>query len=103
MLGNIIGIVENEVLLKLAIDISKFENLINVHVIMEDGDRKLVGEIIDIKEGIAYVNLLGEIIGDKFIFGVMVKPSFSSVVKLISKEKIPMIIGVDNYRENTDI
>lgn len=57
MLGNIIGIVENEVLLKLAIDISKFENLINVHVIMEDGDRKLVGEIIDIKEGIAYVNL----------------------------------------------
>ena len=31
MLGNIIGIVENEVLLKLAIDINKFENLINVH------------------------------------------------------------------------
>lgn len=103
MLGNIIGIVENEVLLKLAIDISKFENLINVHVIMEDGERKLVGEIIDIKEGIAYINLLGEIINDKFIFGVMVKPSFSSIVKLISKEKIPMIIGVDNYKENTDI
>lgn len=103
MLGNIVGVVENEVLLKLAIDISQFENLINIHVVMDDGNRMLVGEIIDIKDGIAHINLLGEIINDKFVFGVMVKPSFSSVVKLISKEKIPMIIGVDNYKENTDI
>ncbi len=103
MLGNIIGIVENEVLLKLVIDVSKFENLINVHVVMDDGDRKVVGEIIDIKENVAHINLLGEIINNKFIFGVIVKPSFSAVVKLISKEKIPMIIGVENYRENVDI
>ncbi len=103
MLGQIIGIVENEVLLKLAIDINKFENLINVHVIMEDNNRKLVGEIIDIENNVAHINLLGEIIDNKFVFGVIVKPSFSSVVKLISKEKIPMIIGVENYKENIDI
>ena len=103
MLGNIIGIVENEVQLKLAIDVNQFENLINVHVIMEDGERKIVGEIIDIKDNIAYINLLGEIVNDKFVFGVIVKPSFSSVVKLISKEKIPMIIGIENYQENRDI
>ena len=103
MLGKIIGIVENEVQLKLAIDVNQFENLINVHVVMEDGERKIVGEIIDIKDNIAYINLLGEIVNDKFVFGVIVKPSFSSVVKLISKEKIPMIIGVENYQENRDI
>lgn len=103
MLGNIIGIEENSVLIKLAIDINQFENLINVHVIMDDDKRKIVGEIIDIKDGIAYINLLGEIVNNKFIFGVMVKPSFSSVVKLISKEKIPMIIGVENYKENVDL
>ncbi len=103
MLGNIIGVVENQVLLKLAIDLNKFENLINIHVIMDDGTRKIVGEIIDIKDNIAYINLLGEIIDNKFVFGVMVKPSFNSVVKLISKEKIPMIVGVENYQENIDI
>jgi len=103
MLGNIIGIEENTVLLKLAIDISRFENLINIYVIMEDGKRIVVGEITDIKEGVAYINLLGEIIDNKFVFGVIVKPSFSSVVKLISKEKVPMIIGVENYRENVDL
>lgn len=103
MLGSIIGIEENMLLLKLNIDLDKFENLINVHVIMEDDKRKIVGEIVDIKEGIAYINLLGELINNKFVFGVIVKPSFSSSVKLISKEKIPMIIGVENYRENYDL
>ena len=103
MLGNIVGVVENQVLLKLAIDLNRFENLINIHVIMDDGNRKIVGEIIDIRDNIAYINLLGEIIDNKFVFGVMVKPSFNSVVKLISKEKIPMIVGVENYQENVDI
>jgi hypothetical protein len=103
MLGSIIGIEENTVLLKLNIELDKFENLINIHVIMEDEKRKIIGEITDIKSGIAYINLLGEIINNKFVFGVIVKPSFSSSVKLISKEKIPMIIGTENYRENIDL
>lgn len=103
MLGTIIGIEENQVLLKLAIDVENFNNLINIHVVMEEGNRKIVGEIINIKEGIAYINLLGEIINNNFVFGVIVKPAFSSTVKLISKEKIPMIIGVENYKENQDL
>lgn len=103
MIGKIIGIEENVVLLKLAIDLEKFENLINVHVIMEDEKRKIIGEISDIKQDTAYINLLGEIIDNKFVFGVIVKPSFNSSVKLISKEKIPMIIGVEDYREEKDL
>ena len=70
---------------------------------MEDLDDLIVGEISTIKEGIAYVNLLGEIIDNKFVFGVIKKPSFAASVKLISKEKIPMIISVDNYQENKDL
>ncbi len=103
MLGHIVGIVDEQILLKLAIDITKFENLVNVYVIIEDNNKKIIGEIIDIKDGIAYINLLGELINDKFVFGVMVKPSFSSIVKLISKEKVPMIISIDNYQEDKDV
>ena len=103
MLGHIVGIVYEQILLKLAIDITKFENLVNVYVIIEDNNKKIIGEIIDIKDGIAYINLLGELINDKFVFGVMVKPSFSSTVKLISKEKVPMIISIDNYQEDKDV
>ena len=103
MLCYIVGIVDEQILLKLAIDITKFENLVNVYVIIEDNNKKIIGEIIDIKDGIAYINLLGELINDKFVFGVMVKPSFSSTVKLISKEKVPMIISIDNYQEDKDV
>ena len=103
MLGTIVGIEEDTVLLKLAIDLNNFQNLVNLHVVMEDKDKLLVGEIIDIKEGIAYINLIGEFIDNKFVFGVIRKPSFSSTVKLISKEKIPMIISVADYKEREDI
>ena len=103
MLGTIVGIEEDTVLLKLAIDLNNFQNLVNLHVVMEDKDKLLVGEIIDIKEGIAYINLVGEFIDNKFVFGVIRKPSFSSTVKLISKEKIPMIISVADYKEREDI
>lgn len=103
MLGNIIGVEENTVLIKLNIDLNKFDSLINLHVIMENGDRKIVGEIADIKENVAYVNLLGEIINNRFVFGVIRKPSFASTVKLISKEKIPMIIGMETEVENKSL
>ncbi len=100
MLGNIIGINDNQILLKLTVDINKLQNLISTHVIMEDSEKQCIGEITDIKDGIAYINLLGEIKDDKFVFGVINKPSFGAMVKLVSKEKVPIIIGVDNYRDN---
>jgi len=103
MLGKIIGIEENIVFVKLGIPTEQFQNLINIYVIMEDEERKIVGEIVNIKEDVANINLLGEIINDKFIFGVIVKPSFSSSIKLISKERVPMIMGMENYRENKDL
>ena len=70
---------------------------------MEDANGIIVGEISDIKENIAYINLVGEIINDSFVFGVMRKPAFSASVKLISKEKIPMIISTPNYDEKRDL
>lgn len=103
MLGSIIGIEENTVLIKLNIDLNQFGNLINVHVIMENEDKKIIGEIVDIKDNITYVNLLGEIIDNKFVFGVIRKPSFASSVKLISKTKIPMLISSDSDAESSSL
>lgn len=103
MLGAIIGIEGDTVLVKLNIDLNKFQNLVNLHVVMEDANDMFVGEIVDIKDGIAYVNLMGQIVNNKFVLGVMQKPSFGASVKLISKEKIPMIISVDKPTEREDV
>ena len=103
MLGNIVGIEEDTVLLKIAIDLNNFQNLVNMHVVIEDNEKLLVGEIVDIKDGIAYINLVGEIYNNEFVFGVIKKPSFGANVKLISREKIPMVISVDDYNEKKDV
>lgn len=100
MLGNVIGIEENVVQLKLKVDLEKVQNLINMYVVFEEETKLIVGEIIDIKDGIAYINLLGEFINEKFVFGVVKKPSFGSSVKLVSKEKIPLIIGISEMKES---
>ena len=92
MLGNIIATDGNKIIVKLNVDLDKIHNLINLYVIMEDDEKKFVGEIIDIKDGNAIIALLGELLDNKFVFGIMSKPAFSASVKLISKEKAPLII-----------
>lgn len=103
MLGSIIGVEENTVTLRLNIDLEKFQSLMNLHVILDDDIKKIIGEIVDIKEQIAKINLLGEIIDSKFVFGVIRKPAFSSKVMLISKEKIPLILGMPHFKEEKDL
>ena len=100
MLGKIIGIDENQVLLKIEIDLSKYASIIGNHVVLEDQARICVGEIVDIKDEIAYINLLGELINNKFVYGVIGKPSFGAVTKIVSKEKVPLIISEENSEEN---
>ncbi len=41
MLGTIIGVEEDKVLLKLNINLTEFQNLINLHVVMEDVDKMI--------------------------------------------------------------
>lgn len=103
MLGKIVGIENNIVIIKLNIELDKFQSILNNHVIMEEPERKYVGEIVDIKDGYGYISLLGELNEKDFVFGVIKKPSFGASVKLISKEKIPLIIGLPNYRESEDL
>ena len=94
MLGKIVGINENIVYLKLNVKFEEMQSIINLYVLFEDGDNKLIGEIINIKDGIANVNLIGELVNNKFLFGISKNPSFGSISKLISKERINNIIGI---------
>ena len=103
MLGKIVAIEDNFVLVQLEIDINKSKNIISFYVLMNDDNRSLVGEITDIKNNIAYVNLLGEMVDEKFVFGVIKKPSFSSQVSLIDPSQIKKIICVDHFQENEDL
>jgi len=103
MIGNIIGIEENTVFVKLNIKLEEVDSLINLYVIMEDKDKKIIGEIANIKNLVAEINLVGELVGNKFVPGIIKKPSFGSTVKLIARDKVDFIVGIDDYDERKDM
>ena len=99
MLGNIVGFYDNQLLVRLSIELDKFQSIVNLYDIMQDQDNKYVGEVVNVKDNIAYVSLLGEFRGDVFVPGVLKNPSFSATVRLISKERMNLIIGINEYNE----
>ena len=96
MLGKIIGIEENKVMVKLDINIYEITNIIGKNVVFTEGNTKIVGEIININNGIATITLVGEIINNNFIYGDINKPSFASTINLITTEELDIIFRNSN-------
>ena len=103
MIGNIIGIDGNTVIVKLSLKMSEVQNLVNLYVVMEDSRQKVVGEITDITDGLAYVNMVGEIKQNHFVTGITKKPSFGASIMLIAPDKIKYIVGVEDYQDNSHL
>ena len=88
MLGKIISIIDNNIIIKLDINVYENDNLIGKNVVFENNDIKHVGEISSIENNTAKISLLGEFKDNKFFFGDVVKPSFKAVCRLMNKEEI---------------
>ena len=58
-------------------------NLMNLHVIFEDKNKKILGEIVDISKDEMKINFLGEFVGKKYLGGVIRKPTFESNMVMI--------------------
>ncbi len=120
MLGRIISIVNNIAKIKLDIDIDSQANLVNIHTVFEDGNKKIVGEITSIDKEYAYIKIVGVIDNNNFIPGFSKKPSFRSTVRVVTMDELALIFGpqqitgtnriylgkssiYSNYRINVDI
>ena len=92
MLGNIIEIVENNVIVNLKSNVLNIDNLINNYVIIQD-KKQIIGEIISLKQNNLIIELLGEIINNEFSFGITKKPGLNATVWLLKEENVPFIIS----------
>ena len=93
MLGKIIEIIDNQVFVKLNIDINNQTNLINLHVVFEDNAKKIIGEIVNVDQEKMIVNIVGELKNNNFLPGSISKPSFKSSVRIITLEELELILG----------
>lgn len=70
-------------------------NLMNLHLIFEDKDKKVLGEVDDLDGDIVKTRFLGEIVNNKLIGGTIRKPSLDASIRVIEQSEIPMIVGED--------
>ncbi len=94
MLGKIEEIIDNSVIIKLNININEQPNLVNLHLIFEDGsNKKVVAEIANVNQTKMIANVVGEIKDNIFIPGASSKPSFKSKIRIIEIEELELLFG----------
>ena len=95
MFGKIINITDKTIEIEINQNSNVIPNLMNLHIIFEDENTKLLGEVRNVLDGKIHVDLKGQFIGDKFIQGTIKKPSLNSKVRLIEENELNIILGQD--------
>lgn len=93
MFGKIIYICDNTAEIEIPEGTPVATNLMNLHVVFEDGDKKIIGEVDDISEKIIKVRFLGEFVDGRFVGGVIRKPTLSAKIRIITEDELGLIIG----------
>lgn len=95
MLGKILTINKNSATLSINKDGGEINDLINLHVVFEDNNKKILGEIDSINENTIKVTFLGELTENDFIGGLIRKPSLNASVRIINDQELAILTGSD--------
>ena len=99
MFGKILKIDNNEITIE-NLSGKALSSIMNCHLVFEEMNRKIIGELIYIDKEIAKVLLIGEIINNQFIAGTIKKPSGTSTVRIINDLELQLIIGSNQFDKN---
>lgn len=95
MLGKIIKVIGESVRVQLTANLYEIDNIVGKNVIFEEGNLKIVGEILEGDATYLDINLIGEIINGKFIYGNASKPAFKTPCRIITTEELDMMYQND--------
>ncbi len=95
MFDRIVYISDKACDVKLSANADKSFNIMNLHVIFEDGSKRILGEVDDLKGDTAHIRFLGEITDRGLVAGVIRKPTLDSKVRFITKAEVPLVTGRD--------
>ncbi len=94
MFGNILKISDDNAVVSLNKTGNAMPDLMNLHVIFMSGQQRILGEVDDINDETLTVKLLGEFSTDnKFVPGIVKKPTLDSKLRLINEAELKILIG----------
>ena len=93
MFGKIVYISDNVAHVSIPQDGPVIMNLMNMHVVFEDEDKKILGEVEDISADTIKIRFLGELADGQFVGGVLRKPNLTARTRIITPEELKIIMG----------
>lgn len=93
MFGKILFISDNNAHVELIKEGKIIPDLMNLQVIFENDNQRIMGEIKNISENKIEIKFLGEFENDKYIPGVLKKPALTSTVRIINEQELGIIVG----------
>ncbi len=93
MFGKIVYIGESEAHVEnLQKDVASAD-LMNMNVIFEAPNQRILGEVQELGNDIIKIRFLGEYINDKYVNGVLRKPLLSSQIRMIRSDELMELVG----------
>ena len=88
LFGKILIITKNSAIVKITTPSNMMNDLINVHVVFEDANKRVLGEIEEINGDTLNIKFLGEITDSSFISGVIRKPTLDANIRIINDKEL---------------
>ncbi len=96
MFGKIIYITESVAHIENTLKNNDSMDFMNVHVIFEAPNQRILGEISEINPDVIKIRFLGEYIDNRYVNGVIRKPLLSSKIRIINAEELKELIGTED-------
>ncbi len=98
MFGRILYISDNKAYIENLGGSEASGDLLNLHLIFENGDQKILGEIVELKEKEIEVRFLGEYINGRYNNGLLRKASLNSKIRVINTEELYELVGRESNK-----
>jgi len=96
MFEKILSITKNFAIVKVSNNIN--DDILNYNVILEDNNKKILGEIDEVINDEAKISFLGEFINNKFYSGIIRRPTLQSKVRIINQQELGELVGDNDNR-----
>lgn len=87
-----VGDTEVEISLNGSVGLS---DVMNMPIVLEDTNKNILAEIKDMNTNCVKAKMLGELVGDKFIGGILRKPSLNARIRSLNEDELSYIVGVE--------
>ncbi len=91
MFETILSITKNYAIVKISNSLNN--DILNYNVVLEDNNKKILGEIDEIVNNEAKITFIGEYIDNKFYSGIIRRPTLNAKIRIISQNELGELVG----------